>query len=585
MDQTSKQRYFSDLVVDFLHQQDIDYVSFNPGASFRGIHDSLVYAGNAEHAPDIVMTCHEEIAVAIAHGYFKASGRHMAVLIHANVGLLHASMAIFNAWCDRVPLLLIGGNGPIDASKRRPWIDWIHTSSNIEAAVKDFVKWSDQPVGQAATLESLYRAFRLMRTGQQAPVFIAVDFDVQEQPLLPDLRLLPRSATRPADLPGLGGEDLRYLFERLSRAAFPLLILDFQGRHPETVALLLELVEGLDIAVIDRGNRFNFPNQHVNNCTHYDRGDMAACDFIVALEVQDLEGALLNLFPDAGMGQICAAKEIVTIDCNDLLVSKWAADYQRLVPVSHAFAADTVATLRALVAALDQARQAGAVAPSGARRRQFEQQRQLRTLKLQTERSAHDAHRGLHAGTAVAEIGKAVEAENWVLTNTGSLTIDALVKKSWTMTRPGCYLGLNGGGGLGYGLGASIGAALALRDSGEICIDLQSDGDFLYTPSGLWTLSAYSIPLLVIVMNNQLYLNSTQHAERIAGERDRDIHNAHIATSFHECPVDFTTLAASFNVKVFPAVTEGKAVARAVRAAIEHIKQHRRPVVIEFQIL
>lgn len=585
MDHTSKQRYFSDLVVDFLHQQDIGYVSFNPGASFRGIHDSLVYAGNAEIAPAIVMTCHEEIAVAVAHGYFKASGRHMAVLIHANVGLLHASMAIFNAWCDRVPLLLIGGNGPIDASKRRPWIDWIHTSSNIEAAVKDFVKWSDQPIGQAATLESLYRALRLMQTGQPAPVFIAVDFDVQEQPLLPELRLLPRAATRPAALPALGGEDVRYLLERLSRAVFPLLILDFQGRHPETVALLLELVEKLDIAVIDRGNRFNFPNQHVNNCTHYDRADMAACDFIVAIEVQDLEGALLNLFPESRMAQVCAGTEIVTIDCNDLLVSKWAADYQRLVPVSRAFAADTAATLRALVAALNQQERAGAATQAGARRRQFERQRQLRTLKQQAERAAHDAHQGLHAGTAVAEIGKAVREENWVLTNTGSLTIDALVKKTWTMSRPGCYLGLNGGGGLGYGLGASIGAALALKDSGEICIDLQSDGDFLYTPSGLWTLSAYAIPLLVIVMNNQLYLNSTQHAERIAGERDRDIHNAHIATSFHECPVDFTTLAQSFNVKVFPAVTEDKAVAPAVRAAIEHIKQHRRPVVIEFQIL
>ena len=127
MKTAAPQRYFSDLVVAFFDQHGIDYVAFNPGASFRGIHDSLVCADNAAIAPAIVMACHEEIAVAIAHGYFKASGRHMAVLIHANVGLLHASMAIFNAWCDRVPLLLIGGNGPIDASKRRPWIDWIHT--------------------------------------------------------------------------------------------------------------------------------------------------------------------------------------------------------------------------------------------------------------------------------------------------------------------------------------------------------------------------------------------------------------------------------------------------------------------------
>lgn len=186
-------KYFSDVVVEFLRQQGIAYVSFNPGASFRGVHDSLVHADNA---PEVVMACHEEIAVAIAHGYYKASNRHMAVFVHANVGLLHASMAIFNAWCDRVPLFILGGNGPLDAGRRRPWIDWIHTSQNIEAVVKDYVKWCDQPTSQRATVESLYRAFKLMKTEVQAPVYVALDSDIQEQPLQHDVRLAQKCYSR-----------------------------------------------------------------------------------------------------------------------------------------------------------------------------------------------------------------------------------------------------------------------------------------------------------------------------------------------------------------------------------------------------
>ncbi len=160
----------------------------------------------------------------------------------------------------------------------------------------------------------------------------------------------------------------------------------------------------------------------------------------------------------------------------------------------------------------------------------------------------------IHVAGAVDEIHRAVRDEEWVLTNTGSLTVDGWVKKLWPLERPGSYLGLNGGGGLGYSLGASVGAALAHRDTDTLCIDLQSDGDFLYTPSALWTLGAQQAPLLVVVMNNRLYLNSTQHAERIAGNRDRDIDRAHIATSFYDNPADFVTMARSYGIHALPRV-------------------------------
>lgn len=577
--------YFSDLVVEFLHQQGIDKVAFNPGASFRGVHDSLVHADNAPIAPDIVMACHEEIAVAIAHGYHKASGRHMGVFVHANVGLLHASMAIFNAWCDRVPLFVLGGNGPLDAGKRRPWIDWIHTSQNIESVVQDYVKWCDQPTSQRATVESLYRAFKLMNTPMHAPVFVALDFEIQEQPLEEDVRLLPASATEPGRLPSLDREALGDLTLRLLAARTPVLVVDFSGRDPRTVAPLVALAESLGLAVVDRGNRLNFPSTHHLNVSHTGTELLADADLVIALEVQDLVGALASFLPLTEQGVPASGADIVTIGFNELLTSKWAADYQQFVPVTRSLAADTLASVTELLAVAEDPEGPFATA-------EFIRHREERGKALaaaHTEARAEWARQADRAKTrdrinvagAVDEIHRAVRDEQWVLTNTGSLTVDGWVKKLWPLERPGSYLGLNGGGGLGYGIGASVGAALAHQDDEWLCIDLQSDGDFLYTPSALWTLAAYDVPLLVIVMNNRLYLNSTQHAERIAGNRDRDIDRAHIATSFYDNPVDFVSLARSFGVHALPRVERIDAVAPTVRAAVSHLREHGKPVLVE----
>jgi acetolactate synthase I/II/III large subunit len=577
--------YFSDLVVEFLHQQGIDKVAFNPGASFRGVHDSLVHTDNAPIAPDIVMACHEEIAVALAHGYHKASGRHMGVFVHANVGLLHASMALFNAWCDRVPLFVLGGNGPVDAGKRRPWIDWIHTSQNIESVVKDYVKWCDQPVGQRATVESLYRAFKLMNTPMHAPVFVALDFDVQEQPLQDGVRLLPASATEATRLPALSGTDLHDLTQRLLAARLPVLVVDFSGRDPATVAPLVALADALGLAVVDRGNRMNFPNTHQLNVSQADSDLLAGADMVIALEVQDLVGALGSFLTLTDQGLPANGAEIVTLGFNELLTSKWAADYQQFVPVTRAIAADTADSVAALRAVAED--RAGPFAEPAFVERREQRVKALSALHAETRagwaRQAYEAksRERIHVSAAVDEIHEAVRNEEWILTNTGSLTIDGWVKKLWPLERPGSYLGLNGGGGLGYGLGASVGAALAHQGDGTLCIDLQADGDFLYTPSALWTLAAYDVPLLVVVMNNRLYLNSTQHAERIAGNRDRDTGRAHIATSFHDRPVDFVALARSYGVHSLPRVERIESVAPTVREAVAHLKEHGKPVLVE----
>ncbi len=172
----------SDVIVDLLHASGIEYAACNPGATFRGLHDSIVNYGD-NHMPELIECCHEEISVAIAHGYAKATGKIMAALIHNIVGLQHASMAIFNAWCDRAPVLTLGATGPMDTDLRRPWIDWIHTALVQGNLVRDYVKWDDQPHTVANIPESFLRALRIAQTDPEGPVYVCYDAGLQEEVL------------------------------------------------------------------------------------------------------------------------------------------------------------------------------------------------------------------------------------------------------------------------------------------------------------------------------------------------------------------------------------------------------------------
>src|SRR4051794_34734092 len=183
----------SDVIADTLRALDIPYIALNPGASYRGLHDSLVnYLGNS--APQLLLCLHEESAVAIAHGYAKVTGKAMAAAVHSNVGLFHATMAIFNAWCDRQPVIVLGATGPVDAVKRRPWIDWIHTARDQGALVRPYTKWDDQPASPGAAREALMRAMWIANTTPQGPVYVNLDAEMQEAKLAE--QLAPLEAAR-----------------------------------------------------------------------------------------------------------------------------------------------------------------------------------------------------------------------------------------------------------------------------------------------------------------------------------------------------------------------------------------------------
>ena len=198
---TNAPGFGSDVVADTLRALEIPYIALNPGASYRGLHDSIVnFLGN--ETPQMLLCLHEESAVAIAHGYAKVTGKAMAAAVHSNVGLFHATMAIFNAWCDRKPVIVLGATGPVDAAKRRPWIDWIHTARDQGAIVRNYTKWDDQPASPAAAREAIIRATWIANTAPLGPVYINLDAEMQEAKLAEPLAPIDAARFMPPANPG-----------------------------------------------------------------------------------------------------------------------------------------------------------------------------------------------------------------------------------------------------------------------------------------------------------------------------------------------------------------------------------------------
>ncbi|MFN2460652.1 MAG: thiamine pyrophosphate-binding protein, partial [Candidatus Velthaea sp.] len=250
----------SDFMVDVFKTLDLEYVAANPGSTFRGLHESLInYGGNAR--PEFITCTHEEISVALAHGYAKASGKPMMALVHSNVGLQHASMAVYNAWADRVPVMIVAGN-VLDETKRRPGAEWFHSAQDPGAIIRATTKWDDQPLSLQHFADSAVRAYRAAVTPPMGPVFLALDGDLQEAPAGAQRAGLRIPAYR-APIPPAGDPNaLEAVAKLLVGAQSPVVVCDRSVRTQAGMNLLVTLAETLAAPVLDRGGRLNFPSRH-----------------------------------------------------------------------------------------------------------------------------------------------------------------------------------------------------------------------------------------------------------------------------------------------------------------------------------
>lgn len=570
----------SDVIVDLLKAFEIEYVALNPGATFRGLHDSLVnYGGN--HMPEVITCCHEEITVAIAEGYARAKGRPMAAAVHDIVGLQHATMAIYNAWCDRLPVIVLGGTGPMDTAHRRPWIDWVHTALVQGNLVRDFVKWDDQPASVEAVPDSFIRAYRLATTDPMGPVYICYDSDVQEKKLDGEVPF-PSLDRYPAPLPLQAPEEgfdktIRMLLE----ARLPVIIADWVGRREAGFRALIELAELLAIPVFEQFGRFNFPPKHPLNLTGLHERVLGESDLVLALDVPDFEGAVTKRSQERGqrlaIPLLRPRTRIINVGLDDLLVRAWSHDFNKLREADLMIQADTSVFLPELVRRLKSEKEAlkKKEAEIESRRAKWTKLHEEREKAMADQTRAKWDEKPIATSRLFTELAEVLKNQDWVLTNGSSGSREYFFLNA---TKFNQILGKYKGGGLGYGLPASLGASLALRNSGKICVDLQPDGDFLFTASGLWTAAHHRIPLLIVVCNNRSYYNDEEHQERMALLRNRPVENKVIGIRIDDPPVDFAALARSYGIWG-TGVTEPGELGKALRDALGVVKEGKAALV------
>jgi thiamine pyrophosphate-dependent acetolactate synthase large subunit-like protein len=510
--------YGSDVVAETLRALDIPYIAVTPGASYRGLHDSIVnYLGNT--TPQMLLCVHEEAAVAIAHGYAKVTGKAIAAAVHSNVGLQHATMAIFNAWCDRMPMLVLGATGPVDAMKRRPWIDWIHTSRDQGALIRGYTKWDDQPASAGAAREALLRGTWIANTTPQGPVYINLDAEMQEAKLaepLPPIdaaRYLPPVVTAsPADL-------VQQAATMLKSAKQVVILAGRASRSEDAWNARVALAEALNARVItDLKIGASFPTDHplYVGAAHALTPDSAealhGADVILSLDWVDLAGALKLSNPSP-------AAKIIQVSLDYRIHNGWSMDYQGLPTVDLFLSADPDLVVPELVKALG---------PGG----------RPRVAPPPRPVSAEQEPAGFTNEHIARTLRKVVGERPVTLTHLPISWED----RWWTFRHPLDFLGSDGGGGVGGGPGISVGAALALKNSGRLAVAVCGDGDFLMGVTAVWTAVHYKIPLLLVVANNRSFYNDELHQERVARMRARPVENKWIGQRMADPEIDLAAM-------------------------------------------
>jgi thiamine pyrophosphate-dependent acetolactate synthase large subunit-like protein len=565
----------SDFMADVLKAIGIEYVAINPAAGFRSLQESIInYSGNKN--PEIITCLHEETATHMAQGYAKAAGKPIGVMVHGTVGLQHASMALYNAWVDRVPLIMFAGNG-IDATTRRPGVETIHSAQDPAAMVREFVKWDDQPGSLQHFAESTVRAYKIAMTAPMEPVMICLDMDLQEHGIAHPEKLRIPKMTRVSQPQG-DTAALREAAKLLVAAEHPLIIADRAVRSAQGLKLMVDLAEALGAPVVDNGFRTNFPNTHDLDVSFLRQTVLRNADVILLLEVNDPWGNL-NSFSDPYKTYRSITKpgaKIITISMQDVYHKSNYQDFQRFMPADLAIGGDVEASLPDLIEAVKQA--------ATSERKAAFAERASAVAKLHRDMKARDKENAalgwdaspVSTARLAAEMWNVIKNEKWALPVSDRIP---WARRLWPVTEHYQMLGGNGAAGVGGHAPIALGAALANKDKGIFTVAFQPDGDLMYAPGVLWTAAHHKIPILMLMHNNRCYHQEIMHIQRMAAIHNRPIHTAHIGTEISNPDIDFAKLAQGMGVWAEGPITDPSKIAPALKRAVAEVKNGRPALV------
>ena len=554
-----ERRYNSDVLAEVLRDLGFPYVPLTPGSSYRGLHDSIVnYLGNRD--PQMILCLHEEVAISIAHGYAKATGEACPVLMHDLVGLMNGSMAVYNAFCDQAPILIIGGGGPGDRGESRRPIDAVHSAESQGELVREYVKWVDDPRTLYGTVAGIMRARQFALSAPTGPTYVTIDVDVQEE-LIPDNYVAPDPRDFAVAPPLAADSGLIEKAARLLGAAkFP--VISAGGRlslFPEATSLLVELVESIGAAYFE-SETVAFPTNHPLNATP-DHGVIDDCDVLLAVDI--IDGSALFGGSRGGRGGTTGDRIFIDLSCGDLHIKSWSNAYSNIYRRDVQLLSDPLVGLKALIEAVKATpAEESKVAERTAKVMQRVTENRARRRAALEE---HYDDTPISAGRLTSEIWEAVRDTNWLLTSrSGRCWYEGVFE----FAGAGQFIGGSGGGGVGYGPGASVGAALAARDRGQFPVGIVGDGDFLMANTALWTAAHHQIPLLLIVNDNRSFGNDEEHQRRLAQLRDRPVVNSGIGVHIDAPAIDFASLARSMGCSGEGPITEPSDLRGALSSAV-----------------
>ena len=562
----------SDFMVDVLKSLHFEYVCANPGNSFRSLHESLInYGGNQD--PEFITCCHEESSVGMGHGYAKIEGKPLLVCVHGTVGLQHASMAIYDAFCDRVPVYIILGNFS-DAALRFGQVDWTHSAQDPAAMVRDYVKWDDNPVSLEAFAESAVRAYKIATTPPTMPVALVAGHAQQEHPVPDRPNLAVPKLTMTSPPAGDSGAVLEAA-RLLVAAENPVLVTDRVARTPAGLAAMIELAETLQAPVIDRNGRMNFPTDHALNMTERSGATVAAADVVAGLELTDFWSVVNSVhgqvYPESQRVTKPGTK-LISITANDLYLKSNYQDFQRYAPVDLAIAADAEATLPSLIEAVKRE-------STGDRKRAFQDRgAKIAAAHHEAMQAQRDAATSGWDGSPIStarmcmELWAQIKNEDWSLVSNCQF-VSRWPLRLWDFQKHYQYIGAEGGYGVGYGAPAAVGAALANRKHGRLTVSIQNDGDLMFAPGVLWTAAHHRIPLLIIMHNNRAYHQELMQIQVMASQHNRGITNTSIGSVLVDPPIEYAKLAQSMGVHGEGPIADPKDLAPAIARAIEVVKR------------
>jgi len=561
----------SDVVAEVTRRLDLKYIALVPGASYRGFHDSIVnYLGNSN--PQMVICLHEEHAVSIADGYGKVTEKPMAVALHSNVGLMHATMPIFNAWCDRTPMIIFGATGPVDAHRRRPWIDWIHTAKDQASMIRNYTKWDDQPASPQSAVESVLRANQITRSVPYGPVYICLDVGLQESPLTDEVSIPDPARFAPAPSPAVPRASVLEVLKAIDKAKFPLILMGRVSRKRADWDRRVRFAEAIGAAVLTSTNDASaFPTTHPLHlaapCLRPSKAATALiekADLIISLDWLDL-GGVFRLALGTAQTQEPADKTIIHCSVDSVRINGWSMDHQALAAVDIPIFAEPDQLVGQL---LDE----------------------LEAKKTPKVKFRAEMKNLAHWNDAPAGKSSPARGQPMTLWDMAMTMREFAEKKPVTFARlplgwpgeasefdgPLSFMGNDGGGAVGTGPGHTIGTALALKDSGRLTIGVIGDGDYLMGVQALWTAAHFEIPVMIVVADNRSYFNDEMHQERVAQMRSRPPQNRWIGQRIDDPRVDLVAMARAQGFEGEDPVTTTEGLAKALKRGAEIVAKGGR---------